>query len=117
MNMRNATCAGTETSKVPTRVTLLFISYSVIQSKKEMAFLKALCVVLLLYSASLDASRRLKNDSNSKKRMLGGGGPPAAINQLALQIAQQLEQDVRQAARRQNGALGKCLPFIEKQDF
>ena len=29
MNMRNATCVGTDTSKVPTRVTLLFISYSV----------------------------------------------------------------------------------------
>ena len=29
MNMRNATCVGTETSKVPTRVTLLFIFYSV----------------------------------------------------------------------------------------
>ena len=27
--MRNATCVGTETSKVPTRVTLLFIFYSV----------------------------------------------------------------------------------------
>ena len=30
MNMRNATCVGTETSKVPTRVTLLFIFYSVV---------------------------------------------------------------------------------------
>ena len=29
MNMRIATCVSTETSKVPTRVTLLFISYSV----------------------------------------------------------------------------------------
>ena len=28
--MRNATCVGTETSKVPTRVTLLFIFYSVV---------------------------------------------------------------------------------------
>ena len=27
--MRNATCVGTQTSKVPTRVTLLFIFYSV----------------------------------------------------------------------------------------
>ena len=31
MNMRNATCVGTETSKVPTRVTLLFIFYSVVR--------------------------------------------------------------------------------------
>ena len=30
--MRNATCVGTETSKVPTRVTLLFIFYSVIKT-------------------------------------------------------------------------------------
>ena len=30
MNMRNATCVGTETSKVRTRVTLLFIFYSVV---------------------------------------------------------------------------------------
>ena len=29
MNMRNATCVGTQTSKAPTRVTLLFILYSV----------------------------------------------------------------------------------------
>ena len=27
MNMRNATCVGTETSKVPTRVTFLFIFF------------------------------------------------------------------------------------------
>ena len=31
MNMRNATCVGTETSKVSTRVTLLFIFYSVVE--------------------------------------------------------------------------------------
>ena len=30
MNMRNATCVGTQTSKVPTRVTLLFIPYTVV---------------------------------------------------------------------------------------
>ena len=29
MNMRNATCVGTQTSKAPTRVTLLLIFYSV----------------------------------------------------------------------------------------
>ena len=29
MNMRNATCVGTQTSKVPSRVTLLFIPYTV----------------------------------------------------------------------------------------
>ena len=29
MNMRNATCVGTQISKVPTRVTLLFIPYTV----------------------------------------------------------------------------------------
>ena len=29
MNMRNATCVTTQTSKVPTQVTLLFIFYSV----------------------------------------------------------------------------------------
>ena len=29
MNMRNATCVGTQTSKVPTQVTLLFIPYTV----------------------------------------------------------------------------------------
>ena len=29
MNMRNATCVGTKTSKVPTSVTFLFIFYSV----------------------------------------------------------------------------------------
>ena len=28
MNMRNATCVGTQTSKLPTRVTLLFIPYT-----------------------------------------------------------------------------------------
>ena len=32
MNMRNATCVGTQTSKVPTRVTLLFIPYTVIRA-------------------------------------------------------------------------------------
>ena len=32
--MRNATCVGTETSKVPTRVALLFIFYSVIMMLK-----------------------------------------------------------------------------------
>ena len=31
MSMRNATRVGTETSKVPTRVTLLFIFYSVVR--------------------------------------------------------------------------------------
>ena len=31
MKMRNATCVGTQTSKVPTRVTLLFINYSVVE--------------------------------------------------------------------------------------
>ena len=30
MNMRNATCVGTKTSKIPTRVTLLLIFYSVL---------------------------------------------------------------------------------------
>ena len=30
--MRNVTCVGTQTSKVPTRVTLLFINYSVLYS-------------------------------------------------------------------------------------
>ena len=30
--MRNATCVGTQTSKVPTRVTLLFIPYTVCES-------------------------------------------------------------------------------------
>ena len=29
MNLRNATCVGTQTSKVPTQVTLLFIAYTV----------------------------------------------------------------------------------------
>ena len=33
MNMRNATCVGTQTSKVPTRVTLLFIPYTVVWHK------------------------------------------------------------------------------------
>ena len=33
MNMRNATCMGTQTSKVPTRVTLLFIPYTVAWGK------------------------------------------------------------------------------------
>jgi hypothetical protein len=37
-----------------------------------MVFAKALCVVLLLYSASFGESRNLKNDSNSEKRMIGG---------------------------------------------
>ena len=32
MNMRNATCVGTETSKVPTRVALLFIFYFVVRA-------------------------------------------------------------------------------------
>ena len=31
--MRNATCVGTQTSKVPTRVTLLFIPYTVLQAQ------------------------------------------------------------------------------------
>ena len=30
MNMRNATCVGTQTSKVPTRMTLLFIPYTAV---------------------------------------------------------------------------------------
>ena len=29
MNMRNATCVGTQTSNIPNRVTLLFIPYTV----------------------------------------------------------------------------------------
>ena len=33
MNMRNATCMGRQTSKVPTRVALLFIFYSVHSAK------------------------------------------------------------------------------------
>ena len=35
MNMRNATCVGTQTSKVPTRVTLLFIPYIVATATKR----------------------------------------------------------------------------------
>ena len=34
-NMREATCARTKTSKVPTRVALLYLSYSVAVSKTE----------------------------------------------------------------------------------
>ena len=32
MNMRNATCVRTQTSKDPTRVAILFISYSMTQA-------------------------------------------------------------------------------------
>ena len=39
MNMRNATCVGTQTSKVPTRVALLFILYTVIGTNKNSIFL------------------------------------------------------------------------------
>ena len=35
MNMRNATCVGTQTSKVPTRVTLLFIPYTVVLANER----------------------------------------------------------------------------------
>ena len=34
--MRNATCVGTQTSKVPTRVTLLFIPYTVLCGNKTL---------------------------------------------------------------------------------
>ena len=37
MNMRNATCVGTQTSKVPTRVTLLFIPYTVAEVSHRVA--------------------------------------------------------------------------------
>ena len=33
--MRNATCTGTQTSKAPTRVAILFISYSVLISTER----------------------------------------------------------------------------------
>ena len=35
MNMRNVTCVGTQTSKVPTSVALLFISYSMYINHKD----------------------------------------------------------------------------------
>ena len=34
MNVRNATCVGTQTSKVPTRVVLLFILYTVLRTMR-----------------------------------------------------------------------------------
>ena len=40
MKMRNATCVGTQTSKVPTRVTLLFINYSVVELMLYCFFVK-----------------------------------------------------------------------------
>jgi hypothetical protein len=47
-----------------------------------MAFVKALCVVLLLYSATFGES--LQDDNNSEKRAI----PPHEMNALAQQIAE-----------------------------
>ena len=50
--MRNATCVGTQTSKVPTRVTLLFIPYTVVLFRKIYFFGKyTLCAVLVSSSS------------------------------------------------------------------
>ena len=62
---------------------------------------KALCVVLLLFSASFYESRKPKNELNSRKRMVGGNALQQAA--LARRIAVNLRGVVRQRA--QNGSM------------
>ena len=53
MKMRNVTCVGTQTSKVPTRVTLLFINYSVLWWWASIWLLKLLrCVIQVARGAT-----------------------------------------------------------------
>ena len=59
-----------------------------------MAFVKALCVVLLLYSATFGESRSLQDDNNSEKRAI----PPHEMNALAQQIAETLERPGRSSS-------------------
>ena len=41
--MRNATCAASKTSKVPTQDALLFISYSMTKVRVELKYKKTIC--------------------------------------------------------------------------
>ena len=80
-------------------------------------FVKALCVVLSLYSASYGESRSLENGDSLEKRAAGGhAAPPAATTALAQRIAEGLEQDVRRAAQDGTGYHSKCL-FHTNRDF
>jgi hypothetical protein len=54
---------------------LLLKQFEHIKSEK-MIFATALCVVLLLYSASFGDSRSLKNDTDSEKRTVNLPPPP-----------------------------------------
>ena len=81
-----------------------------------MTFTKALCVVLLLYSASYGECRCVKKDSKPEKRVVGGDQPPSAeMTALATQIAATLEQQVRQSAQdpsKRGDPHGMCFCFM-----
>ena len=51
MNMRNATCVGTQTSKVPTRVTPLFIPYTVLwgQTDQILAITQGMLWIMFIF--------------------------------------------------------------------
>ena len=51
MNMRNGSCVGTQTLKVPTRLALLFTSYSVHGFNMNNMFIA--CVFLVFVSTNL----------------------------------------------------------------
>ena len=52
MNMRNATCVRTQTSKDPTRVALLFICYSMVTQKEPSGGLRDVLILLNLVPGS-----------------------------------------------------------------
>ena len=60
MNMRNATCMGTETSKVPTRVTLLFIFYSVVRVRVRVRVRFRLGICFGIINIEIDPQFRSK---------------------------------------------------------
>ncbi len=63
-----------------------------------MEFAKALCVVLLLYSASFGESRTLEH-SNSKKRVV-------SVRTIAVKSPKQIAQELEQFVRRLQGNEG-----------
>ena len=54
MNMRNATCMLTKTSKVPTRVTLLFIPYTVAMVDPSKYIYTYTCINIAIYQYALN---------------------------------------------------------------
>jgi hypothetical protein len=66
---------------------------------EKMIFAKALCVVLLLYSASFGDSQSLKNDTDSEKRTVINLPPPPHFeqnpNDLVLRSKKLLQNEKR----------------------